>query len=198
MMWTNDMKAQVKPINAVNFRLSALLPLVLLAVLVAGGCSLAGSAVPEPFETPAENWLILQVPYYSEGTGSYSQAALAALMTYYGRPRDMAEIGNDFGQRAIPPRRLVSYARKAGLKAEYSKATPEELVRALRRNQPVIVLMGADAPPLKSGSYAVVVGYTQNGVVVNSTDVHQQIVDWAGFLTAWFEGSNSAVIIEPL
>lgn len=175
----------------------ALIPLLLFC-LFWSGCAGPGSGAPKKFDTPIESRLALQVPYYPDGAGSYSQAALAAVMTYNGRPMTMAEANSAFGRRILQPRNMAIHARNAGLKAEFFRSAPEYLIEAVRQSRPVIVRLGADAAPLRAGHYAVVVGYTQAGVVVNSTGVHQQIVDWPDFLTAWLRASNLAIMIEPL
>lgn len=175
--------------------------LVLVLSLGAGffmsGCLGREPVMPKKFDTPIESRLILHVPYYAEGTGAYSHAALAALMTFHGQPLSIEGAGQVFGQRRISPRNMVGYARKANLKADFFNGTAEDLVEAVRKDKPLIVWVGADAGPLRKGDYAVLVGYTQAGVVVNSTNIHQQIVDWSDFLTAWFQVSNFILKIEP-
>lgn len=174
------------------------LALLVLFCLFLSGCIGLGSGAPKKFDMPIESRLVLQVPYYPDGAGSYSQAALAAVMTYNGRPMTMAEANNIFGRRVLQPRNMVLHARNAELKAEFFNSSPEYLIEAVRQSRPVIVRLGADVAPLRAGHYVVVVGYTQAGIVVNSTDIHQQIVDWPDFLTAWLRASNLAIMIEPL
>lgn len=167
-----------------------------LALLMAG-CLWREPALPGNFATPADSRLILHLPYYSEGRGAYSQAAFAALMTFHGHPLSMEEAERRFGQRRISARAMAAQARKSGLLAAYYSGTPEELVAAVRNEKPLIVCLGAEAGPLKAGDYVVVAGYTQSGVVVNSTNINQQIVDWPAFLTGWFKASNFMLKIEP-
>lgn len=183
--------------GAVRFKPgSAFIPILMLC-LVISGCLGVGTVEPKKFDNPIEYRLILQMPYYPDGAGSYSQAALVALMTFYDQALTMEEVGLVYGRRTLKPSQMVAYARKAGLKAEIYNGEPQALVTAIRRNKPVIVRLGEGAAPLKSGNYVVVVGFTESGVVVNSADVHQQIVDWPDFLTAWLKTSNLAVMIEP-
>lgn len=167
-----------------------------LALLMAG-CSWREPALPGKFTTPTDSRLIPHLPYYSEGRGAYSQAAFAALMTFHGHPFSMEEAERRFGRRQISARAMAAKAREAGLLAAYYSGTPEELVEAVRNEKPLIVCLGAEAGPLKAGDYAVVAGYTQSGLVVNSTNINQQIVDWSAFLTGWFQASNFILKIEP-
>ncbi|MDR0880959.1 MAG: hypothetical protein LBP55_00200 [Candidatus Adiutrix sp.] len=173
---------------------------LLAATALLGGCSSRGAAPPPaPFDAPMESRLILQVPHYAETESFCGPAALAALLTYNGRPTTSEKIILALNKSRPSAQNLVVIARKEGVTAEFHNARPEELLAAVRRDQPVIVrLGGVAAPPLGPDDYAVVVGYTADGPVVNAGAIHQQIVSWSGFLAAWHQGGNLMINIEPL
>jgi hypothetical protein len=174
--------------------------LVLAAVfsfLVGSGC--AKPRPPQTFEVPIESRLILQVPFFSAEAGAGAPGTLATVMTYNGRPTDAEKIILALGAKTPSPHTLVVWARGEGLRALYYNADPPRLVESVRLGHPLIVRLGAAAPPLAAGDYAVVVGYNPEGVVVNSRAVNQQIIAWGPFLSGWLKAGNLAIeVTAPL
>jgi hypothetical protein len=175
--------------------------LVLLAagLALALGCGAKPKPAPAAFTSPLESRLILQVPYYADERGAGGPAALASVMTFNGRPATVDEVVLHLGEKPPPPLALAVRARQAEMKADFFLGgTPEALLEAVRNNQPLIVRLDGAVPPVPPGEYAVVVGYTPEGPVLNSGTVNQQIVPWAGFLTAWRQAGNLVIRIAPL
>lgn len=168
----------------------------LLALALLGGC-FGRTAPAVTFESPIESRLILQAPYFSDPGESGAAGALAEVLTYNGRPSDPGKVRLALDGRLPTPQILTVMARGEGLKAEFRQGAPEDLLAAVRNNQPAIVRLGTAAPPLGQGDYAVVVGYTPEGPVVNSGHINQQIVPWANFLSGWHSGGNIIILIEP-
>jgi hypothetical protein len=162
-------------------------------LLAASGC--AARPKPQPFDVPIESRLILQVPFLSSEAGAGAAGALAEVMTYNGRPTTAERIVLALGEKPPSPHAMVIWARGEGLRALYYNADPPRLVESVRAGRPLIVRLGAAAPPLDSGDYAVVVGYNPNGVVINSRSINQQIIDWRPFLTGWLKAGNLAIEI---
>lgn len=170
--------------------------LLALAAAVLSACFVR-MPPPAPFEQPIESRLILQVPYFSDDGDAGAPAALAEVLTYNGRPSDPGKVRLALDGRAATPQIMVVMARQEGLKAQFLRAVPADLLAAVRQNQPAIVRLDAPAPPLRRGDYAVVVGYTPEGPVVNSGHINQQIVPWSEFLAGWHQGDNTFIMIEP-
>ncbi|MDL2260124.1 hypothetical protein LJB99_04550 [Deltaproteobacteria bacterium OttesenSCG-928-K17] len=169
---------------------------VIWAVVFMAACMGRG-VKPAPFEIPMESRLILQVPYYA--TDEYPQAAaLAAVMAYNGRPHDAEAVARALGGKPVGPKKLVVFARQAELKADFYNGKPEDIIQAVREDKPLIVKVEAAAGPLKAGDYAVIMGYTPVGPVINSGSINQQIVDWNVFLSGWLAARNLIISIEPL
>ncbi len=168
-----------------------------LASLALAACQ-GGRAGPEPFENPIESRLILQVPFEFTQLGACAPGSLASVMTYNGYKITAEELVLSLGEKAPTAQALVVEARQKGLKAEYYRGRPEELIAAVRANRPLIVRVDRAAPPLNKGDYAVVVGYTPDGPVVNSCSIHQQIVAWGDFLAAWHRAGNPLIVIEGM
>jgi hypothetical protein len=179
-----------------NKRLSLVLALF-LAVSVGGGCLGAG-ARPEPFTNPLESRLILQVPFYSDEAGACGPSALASVMTYCGRPTTTEEAVQALNQEAPSAQSMAVWARREGLMADVFSGSPERLLEAVKMHKPIIVRLDRETQPLRKGDYAVVVGYTPDGPVLNSCDINQQIVPWTAFLAGWYRSSNLSIMIEPM
>lgn len=174
------------------------LALGLLALAVLGGCfGRPATPPPAPFSNPIDSRLILQVPYFKDAGDSGAAGALAEVLSYNGCPSDPGKVRLALDGRSPSPQILTIMARGEGLKAEFGRGTPNDLLEAVRKNQPVIVRLGAAVPPLGQGDYAVVVGYTPDGPVLNSGHVNQQIIPWTGFLSGWLQDGNTIIMIEP-
>jgi len=145
---------------------------------------------PQPFDVPIESRLILQVPFFGAEAQRGAAGALAEVMTYNGRPTSAGKIVQALGEKPPSPHALAIWARGEGSRVQLVHSDPYRLVESVRAGQPVIVRVGATAPPLEDGDYAVVVGYNPEGVVVNSRSINQQIVAWSPFLTGWLKTDN--------
>ncbi|MDR2946866.1 MAG: hypothetical protein LBV79_08990 [Candidatus Adiutrix sp.] len=168
---------------------------LLLAVMAASGCPMAR---PAPFVNPVESRLILQVPFYSDEAGLCGPSALASVMTYGGRPTTAEEAAMALNQERPTAQSMAVWARREGLSAEIFSGAPEQLVEAVKAHKPFIVRLDRDAPPILRGQYAVVVGYTPDGPVLNSCAIHQQIIPWKDFLAGWYKSTNLSIMIESL
>lgn len=172
--------------------------LCLLALTVLGGCfGRAATPPPAPFANPIDSRLILQVPYFKDAGDSGAPGALAEVLSYNGCPSDPGKVRLALDGRSPSPQILTIMARGEGLKAEFGRGTPNDLLEAVRKNQPAIVRLGVAVPPLSQGDFAVVLGYTPDGPVLNSGHINQQIIPWADFLSGWLQGGNTIIMIEP-
>lgn len=172
-------------------------PALLLAIIIGVGC-VAGGARPEPFTNPIESRLILQVPFYSDEGGACGPAALASVMTYCGQPTTAEAATLALNQERPTAQSMAILARREGLTADVSSGSPEQLLESVKAHKPVIVRLDRETLPLKKGDYAVVVGYTPEGVVLNSCSINQQIVPWTAFLAGWYKSSNLSIMIDPM
>ncbi len=171
-----------------------------LILLLTGLALWAGCAPkPAPFEGPLESRLILQMPYYSDDRAAGGPAALAGVLSYSGRATTADEAVLNLGDKPPLPQALAVWARQVGMKADFAiGGTPEELVEAVKANRPLIVRLDRELPPVRAGDYAVVVGYTPEGPVLNAGLVNQQIMSWSDFLAAWHQARNLIIRVEPL
>ncbi|MDR2461028.1 MAG: C39 family peptidase [Deltaproteobacteria bacterium] len=156
--------------------------------------------LPEPFNVPTDSRLVLGMPFIPDDSNLCGPASLAAVLTYSGYPTTLEEVTQGV-QRwdikgSIGPD-LVLWARSKGAKARFYSAVPEDLIEFVNKQIPVIVQVDQGVGPIIKGHFMVVVGYTYDGVVVNSGLVQQEIIDWATFLTDWYAMGNFTAVVEP-
>ncbi len=178
----------------------ARLPVWVLLAMICTACAGSGAPGPFTFTAPIESRLILQAPFYPDDAAPCAASALAAVMTFNGRPTtaEAAALALEPAGNREKGRAMVIWARHESMKASFFGGRPEQLVEAVRANKPVVVRLDRAADPIAPGNYAVVVGYTPDGPVLNSCDVNQQITPWADFLSAWYKADNLMIMIEPL
>jgi hypothetical protein len=156
---------------------------------------------PAPFNSPDSHRLIAGVPFYPDETNLCGPASIAAVMTFLGRPTEVTE-ATEAVQRSnlrgsLAPD-LTIWARSKGFKARFWAAKPEELLRLIDHQNPVILQInsGLMGLPVKTGHFVVAVGYGPEGLVANSGVIQQEIIPWSDFLTRWHSFGNIAILVE--
>ncbi len=176
-------------------------PLLILAILamLCAACS-SRAPKPAPFTSPMENRLIQQIPFQPNDAVPCSASSLATVMTFNGRPTTMEDAARALESAANREkgRAMVIWARHESMKASFAAGTPEQLLEKVKERKPVILRLDRKAAPIEAGNYAVLVGYSPDGPVLNSCDINQQIIPWADFLAAWNRADNLMIMIEPL
>lgn len=171
----------------------------LAVVFVCAACA-GRTAKPAAFTAPIDSRLILQVPFHPNDAAPCAASALAAVMTFNGSPTimDTASAALEAAGNKEKGRAMVIWARHESMKASFFDGTPEQLVETVKAQKPAIVRLDRKAGEIEPGNYAVVVGYSPDGAVLNSCDINQQIVPWGDFLSAWNRAGNLMIMIEPL
>ncbi len=146
---------------------------------------------------------LLPVPHYSQSRdGTCLPACIRMVLAYYGRVLPEAEISEllntrDFGTPLSNALRLSQWR----LKVELSSITPERLMIELLAGRPVITRVWTtmlDYWESDTSHVVVVVGFDERGVYVNDPAIETwpMVVLWDGFLAAWFEFNQTAIIIS--
>lgn len=175
---------------------SGLLAAGLTALVCLTACIGRSTPTPIAFDHPLESRLILQMPYFADGGEGGAPGAMAEVLTYNGRVSDPDKVRLALDGRPAGFQILAVMARQMNLRADFRQGTAEDLLAAVRANQPVIIRLGLAVQPLKAGDWVVVVGYTPDGPVLNSGTVNQQIVAWSDFLTSWLHDGNQLLLIS--
>jgi hypothetical protein len=91
---------------------------------------------------------------------------------------------------------LVLWARKQGFEAGFKDSSPEELIKSIDALKPVILLLDEGFGPVRKGHFVVAVGYSPEGLVVNSGEIQQQLLSWSSVLTSWLKLGNFAIFVN--
>ena len=170
----------------------------LVVLMMATGCGVA--VLPEPFNTPIESRLVSEAPYLPGPDGQTAPAALAMVLTHIGQPTTVEEVVTELGnKKSYSALSLVQASKQLGAPAaDHFYGNPEYLVEAIKKSKLPIVRLGLPIGQLKANDYAVVVGYTPSGIVLNSGEANQQIFPWSEFLSAWYKANALTVMVQPL
>ncbi|MGL4208575.1 MAG: hypothetical protein ACRCTY_04230 [Candidatus Adiutrix sp.] len=170
-----------------------------IALIFASACTFKTRPQATAFNTPMESRLILGVPFLGYEENGGGPAALASVMTYNGRKTTAQDaLGHLSTNIKAMGRDMVIWARREGLKADFYAGSPDDLLAQIKLHKPIIVRLDLPVAPISKNSFAVVVGFNAEGPVVNSGIVHQQILPWSDFLSAWFKADYFTILIEPL
>ncbi|MDR1085900.1 MAG: C39 family peptidase [Deltaproteobacteria bacterium] len=178
--------------------------LIGLSFSVLSGCfslGLGKRSSPAPFNSPDSHRLIAGVPFYPDETNLCGPASIAAVMTFLGRPTEVSEAAEAVQRtnlRGSLAPDLTIWARSKGFKAKFWAAKPEEILRLIDLQNPVILQInsGLMGLPVKTGHFVVAVGYGPEGLVANSGVIQQEIIPWSDFLTRWYSFGNIAILVE--
>jgi hypothetical protein len=152
-----------------------------------------------PFTPPTDRKVIEKVPFFPDDTFLCGPATLAAALTFLGRPTTVAEVAAPLaksGRKGSLAPDLVLWARDLGYRATFWATTPNEVIRLIKANNPVILQIDAGGP-IKMGHFVVALGYGPEGLVVNSATVQRLILDWDDFLKRWTAFGRLAILVEP-
>jgi ABC-type bacteriocin/lantibiotic exporter with double-glycine peptidase domain len=164
----------------------------LLALPLLLSCAIARIAGPAT--------VVEGVPFYAQEAHQCGPASLAGVLNYWGvgvTPEDIAgEIysGSAKGTLNID---LALYARARGLEARYFSASIGDIRRSIDSGYPLIVLVDYGLWLYRQDHFMVVVGYSEDGLIVNSGRSRLKFVPIADFLKSWEKTGSWTLLIKP-
>jgi len=135
-----------------------LLPALLLAIAVAGGCAWLAPAEPLT-DAPVE---LTEVPFFPQRDHHCGPAALATVLGANGvgvHPDELAAAVYLPGREGALQVEMLAAARRRGFMAVPVDTAPAALLAQLQHGRPVLVLQNQGIEALPVWHYAVVVGY---------------------------------------
>ncbi|MCL4537857.1 MAG: peptidase C39 family protein, partial [Nitrospirae bacterium] len=115
-------------------------------------------------------------------------ASLAGVLNYWGitvSPDDVAKDIYSESARGTLNMDMVIYANKKGLYALQYIGGWDDLKKKINNKYPLIVLVDYGFSVYQANHFMVVVGYNDDGVVVNSGKTEHMFIDKEKFLKAW-------------
>ncbi len=144
--------------------------------------------------------IIENVPFYPQEEYQCGPASLAGVLNYWGFNIPPAEIAAEIYSpkaRGTLDLDMVLFAEKKGLKASQYRGSLEDLKRNIDSNQPLVVLVDEGFWVYQKDHYMVVVGYEEEGLIVNSGKERHQLLSLGRFLRSWERTNFWTLRITP-
>jgi predicted double-glycine peptidase len=164
----------------------------LIIALLAGR---AGAA-----EEPVKGIIIDKVPYFVQETYQCGPASLVGVLNFWGVSITPAEIATEIfsktarGTLGID---LALYAQKKGLQSDFYRGDMEDLRRQIDSGRPVIVLVDYGFWVYEKGHFMVVIGYNDNGFIVNTDASQMKFIANDDFTRPWRKAGFWTLVIRP-
>ena len=144
--------------------------------------------------------IIKNVPFYPQKKYQCGPASLAGILNFWGIPVSPEEIAAEIYSR--PARGtftldMIFYPEKRGLKGTQYEGSFEDVKKKIDAGYPLIVMVDEGFWIYQKNHFMVVLGYHQNGVVVNSGKYQYQFKPLSNFLKSWKRTRYWTLLITP-
>jgi predicted double-glycine peptidase len=144
--------------------------------------------------------MINNVPFHPQEDYQCGPASIAGVMNYWHvkvTPEDIAKDIYSTSARGTLTIDMALYAQKKGLFSLHYRGTWEDLKAKIQEGYPLIVLVDYGFSVYQANHFMVVVGYNDEGVVVNSGKTEKMFMDKERFLRAWEKANFWTLWIKP-
>ena len=148
--------------------------------------------------------VLLPVPHFEQSRDGYClPACVRSVLAYLGEIRSESALVEILGTKDYgTPIRNVSRLQNYGYEIELSQLTQNDLINCLENEEPVLTRVWTPMLaywPIETSHVVVVNGYDNDFVYLIDPgfSIGLQKSSWDGFLAAWAEYDETAVIIRP-
>lgn len=186
----------VRPCETAKRLIHLLHACILLAFLFPGCATLSDN---QPVQ--GRNITLLEaIPFYPQEDYQCGPASLAGVLNYWGvavSPREVA--GEIFSPSAKGTLNfdMPLYVRSKGLEALQYSGSLVDLREKIRFSYPLIVLVDYGFSVYQLNHFMVVVGFYDEGVVVNSGKKEGQLISSQDFLKSWERTKYWTLLVKP-
>lgn len=179
-----------------SISLKDLLPMVyfLLVILFFYSCSKAA------IRLSPDTVIIENIPFYRQKDFQCGPSSLASVMNFFGldiTPDDIAKDIFSKSARGTLTIDMVLYAGKKGLYSYQYRGSWDDLKRNLIKGYPLIVLVDYGIKPFyQANHFMVVIGYNEEGVIVNSDKREKIFIEKDRFLDLWEKTDYWTLLIK--
>lgn len=134
------------------------------------------------------NRISCDVPFYAQESYQCGPASLAGVMNYWKvdvAPDDIAKEIYSRSAKGTLNIDMVIYSQKKGLTAEQYSGGMKDLKKNIGSGYPLIVLVDYGFWVYQSNHFMVVVGYNEDGVIVNSGKDKSKFIPEEDFIKTW-------------
>lgn len=174
--------------------------LTLLLAVVLTGCAVSTNGTPSVFSAPAGSGKVENVPFYSQLTYQCGPASLASVLNFYGYAVTPDQIARAIFRDDIHGTvtlDMVLYVREKGFSARWYSGSANDIQCAVDGDVPLIVMIDLGFGNLSKYHYLVIIGYGQEGVIVNSGKEREKLMPWDRFLPRWQRTKCWTLRVEP-
>jgi predicted double-glycine peptidase len=148
---------------------------------------------------PGRSHIIPGVPFYPQEAYQCGPASLAGVLSFWGIRVAPGEISKDIFSRSAKGTLnidMVLYAQKKGLYVLQYAGNMNDLKKNIDSGDPVIVLVAYGFSLYEVDHFMVVIGYYDDGVIVNSGREQNKFIDEGDFLKIWGKANYWTLVIK--
>jgi predicted double-glycine peptidase len=168
---------------------------LIIIILLLYSCAGAGH-----IQKGSQTHLIKNVPFFPQLAYQCGPASLAGVLNFWGiyvTPDEVAEDIYSKSEKGTLDIDMVLYAQKKGLQAILYKGSIKDLRDNIDSGYPVIVLVDYGFWVYQQNHFIVVIGYNDDGVVVNSGKEKEKFISEKDFLKSWEKTNFWTLLIKP-
>jgi len=161
---------------------------------------LTSCAATSPSKGPEAFRVIQKVPFYSQKAYQCGPASLAGVLNYWRLPVPPEVIATEiYSQSAKGTLNLdlALYARERGFKATSYPGSVEDIRKKIDSGFPLIVLVDYGFLVYQQNHFMVIIGYGEEGILVNSGKHQHQFIPYNSFLRTWEKTKFWTLLITP-
>ncbi|RPI35484.1 MAG: peptidase C39 family protein [Nitrospiraceae bacterium] len=149
---------------------------------------------------PVKGILIEKVPFFVQEDYQCGPASLAGVLNFWGVTITPAEIAEEVFSRSARGALgidLALYAQKKGFQSDFYRGDAENLRRQIDSGRPVIVLVDYGFWVYEKGHFMVVIGYNDDGFIVNTGASRMKFIANDDFTGPWRKAGFWTLVIRP-
>ena len=148
----------------------------------------------------SKNRVIENVPFYPQTEYQCGPASLAGVLNFWGvriTPEEIAEEIYSKSARGTLNIDIVLYAQRQGLKAIQYEGNIQDLRKNIDVGYPMIVFIDQGFSFYQANHFMVVIGYNEDGVIVNSGKDNEKFISEKDFVRSWRKTNFWSLLIKP-
>lgn len=161
---------------------------------------LLSCATSARFDEHTVSNIVQNVPFYQLKAFQCGPASLASVLNFWGIPVSPADIANEiYSQAARGTLNLdmIWYPERKGLSTRQYKGSIDDIKRNVDMGYPLIVMVDYGFWVYERNHFMVILGYNEDGVIVNSGNGYPELLAFADFLRSWRRTSFWTLLITP-
>jgi predicted double-glycine peptidase len=143
--------------------------------------------------------IIDNVPFYPQEKYQCGPASLAGVLNFWGVNATPEEIAGEIFSRTARGTLnidMLLYAQRAGLYAKQYAGSWHDLTKKIDSGYPLIVLVNFGVSFFQANHFMVVIGYNNDGVIVNSEKTEKMFISKDRFLRIWEKTNYWTLLIK--